>query len=300
MRYAPASSATRPPSSPNGPAATWDSTIARWSASCASTSTSSRSDACPSRSCSRSNAAPPTRSLPGGQPKRKDRPGAERALDRHVAAHESRQLTTDRETQARPARVILAWRRGRLHERLEDHFEILRCDAASGVLDAHVGPHASRPKRRLGARAVGGAARDGDAPVTIRELDGVRQEVEHDLTHAILVADVRHELTVGRSLVRELDPFTVSMWPHKGKCRFDRHGHVAGLARDRQSARLRGHDIEQVAHQRREMTIRVEYAVDIRPLLLGERPADILDEQVRVAQRGVDWRAQLVAHHAQE
>src|SRR5687767_12377621 len=79
-----------------------------------------------------------------------------------------------------------------LDERLEHRAELRRLDAASRVLDADVHPWSVARRLDVGRGLLRGAGADGDLSRRIgargRELDGVRQQIDEDLTHALLVA----------------------------------------------------------------------------------------------------------------
>src|SRR5215208_6351825 len=112
-----------------------------------------------------------------GQSKHERRPAARLALDGHVAAHRAGELAADGQAEA-GAFDRLGEGAVRLHEGLEDRLQLLRRDAASAVGHAH--------RDRAALRRLAGHA---DRAAGVRELHGVREQVEDDLPHLVLVGE---------------------------------------------------------------------------------------------------------------
>src|SRR5690242_1451170 len=109
-------------------------------------------------------------------------PHADRALDADLAMHGASQIAADGEAEsstlvgARAARL-------ELHERLEDTIELVRGDADAGVGDV-------QPNEVLLYVAT-----HRDPALGLTELDGIREQVEQDLTDLL---GVRVDADIGR------------------------------------------------------------------------------------------------------
>src|SRR5262245_48592706 len=122
-----------------------------------------------------------------GERERKDRPPAYLAASSQVAQHRPREVPADGEAKPgslrRPREIHL-----QPGERLEDRIELFARYTVAGVADANLHPS--------GVQAAGNPY----ASTRRRVLDGVRQQVEHDLLDARPVP-VRDEAALARAVV---------------------------------------------------------------------------------------------------
>src|SRR4051794_37175681 len=115
---------------------------------------------------------------------------AEPALYRQFAEMQRHQALHDRKSEAGAFVTALIGLAG-LEERRADALEIVRRDAYTGVADA---------QRKLRTRDRGC---DGDLTAALGELDGVGDEIEHDLLEGTWIAD--HDRQVLRRIGDEID-----------------------------------------------------------------------------------------------
>src|SRR5262245_18541499 len=208
------------------------------------------------------------------------RSDSERALDPHLPAELLREPPRDAESKAGAA-VRARARLIELAEVLPDGVDLVGTNADARVGDAEDD----------GVRFAVDLKTDRAA---IRELDRVRQKVEQDLLELRLVRlkrrtqsgdDLAEREPLGRHHRLDLfRDFVDEILEHDA---FDVHGHLSGL-----DARQVG----DVVDQGQQVVRRGSAARDVVPLLLGQVPGDPVEQERRVADHGVERRAQLVRH----
>src|SRR5690606_4382623 len=169
------------------------------------------------------------------------RAAADRARDGHVAAEETGQLADAREAEA--GATDLARRRSiDLPELVEDVRQLIGGDADAGILDGDLEPVVAAP------------ARLDDDLALLRELRGVRQQVEQDLAQLELVGlddrDVVGELRVN------LDRLAAHVLLHGRDALVDELGKLELLDDDIELTCLDLREVEDVVDQR-EQRVRV-------------------------------------------
>src|SRR5713101_6925452 len=153
------------------------------------------------------------RRLPHRKRKRKDRPLAYRAHDRHLASVELHEPPCKREPETGP--LVLPRQVGtHLAERLED----LRL-----VLGRDPGPRVAHRYFDYGVLQDG---LDVNPPALLRELDRVGEEVEYHLSNLALVGDEIVEAFVHRQA--ECDAVAGRTLAQKGQCALQRGRKVEG------------------------------------------------------------------------
>ncbi len=218
------------------------------------------------------------------QPHAEHRAFAGRALHRHLAAHQVGQHLGDGQAQAGTgcggtrahARGIAA------REGLEDAVDLVGRHAGAGVLDLERGEFArvAQPQRDLACAG---------------ELDGVAQQVDQDLPHPLLVG-AHHLGHLARRVEAEGQPLL-------GRLQLEHVGQLAhGLGEmhrprvQRELAGLDVGDVERAFDQRQQV---LAAALDHgHGLLAVRRHGGVFAHQLRIAEDGIERRAQLVADGA--
>ena len=165
----------------------------------------------------------------GREPEREARAFSLDALHHEVAAHEPREPAGDRESESRTAvraRVAAV----SLHERLKDPLEKPRRDPDPRVPHGDVRPRSARCRLVFLGGLLEVAAVHADATRRGRELHGVREEVDEDLLHAVLVTEVEdaaQRIEIGD----ERDPLRRGLWAHERERGVHRRGGARGGAR---------------------------------------------------------------------
>ena len=161
-----------------------------------------------------------------------------------------------------------------------------------GDADARIG---DRHGQAAGPRVAG----DRDADVAlVRELEGVRQQVEDDLLHLLAIA-VQH----GRPR-RQVEVHRQADAPHdRLELRDHLADHLAHVDRaepDRHAAGLDARDVEALVDDRQQVLAVGVDAREVLVLRLRERAGDALAEHLRVPEDRVERRAELVRDVGQE
>src|SRR6185503_7353446 len=206
------------------------------------------------------------------------------ALYRHVAAKKPCKLTRDRQPETGTARVFLS-RRLPLPERLEQVLRILRADAHAGVGDA-------KDQRLLLHLEI-------EPHLTLlRELHGVGREVEYNLA----------------KLPRVGGKYDRCRRKVKGELEFlrRRHGREQrdGVAQESRQidvlpmhlamARIHLRDGQNLLDETQKMQAGRVDALELLPLPVGDRPGDLVHQEVYVTANDTERRPELVRHRRQE
>jgi hypothetical protein len=130
-----------------------------------------------------------------------------------------------------------------------------------------------------------------------RELEGVRDEVVHELRDAGVVAgEERHR--PGRE--RERDVFVLCEWPRRLDALGGESGHVDGAHLERELARLDLGEEKEVAHEcQQPVGVPLDDAQELT-LLVGDVSGFAVEDELEVAADGREGCAQLVRHERDE
>jgi hypothetical protein len=190
-----------------------------------------------------------------------------------------------------------------LLEAREHQLQVLARNPDPGVDHPQRHPPAG-PRPAVGPGLARGA-RDRDPPARLGELHRVRQQVDEDLPHAVLVAEVRRPVVVvaGRRAavaVGQLDGAVRGRRPHQGDRRPRGRGRAGGAPGDGHPAGLDLREVEHVVHEPEQVPPAGGDPVEVTPLGVRHRPGQPEVEQLGVAEHRVERGAQLVAHRRQE
>src|SRR5215468_10544430 len=204
------------------------------------------------------------------------------ARDLDLAAVQRNEPLHDREPQPGSVGATIIGRT-RLKERIADACHVLAVDADAGVRDAH---------RKVRALLPGA---DGDPAAAIGELDGIGNEIEHDLIERAFVGDDVRQLTR-----QDRDQFNSRFARFEGKepaAILDRLAWRERLGCNREVPCLNFGHVEDAVHDREQMASRL---IDQLRVFVTTRCVDhqraFVAEHFREADDGIERCAQLVAH----
>ena len=198
---------------------------------------------------------------------------------RHLAAHEVGEHLADRQAQARAAaRRSARFRAPR--ERLEHVLELAGGDAGPGVLDLEHGHLAHMGEPELDAAHV-------------RELDGVAEHVDEDLTQSLLVGTDELRQRLGERAAK-LDALGRRLQLEHANDLLDAVAKAHRLGLDAELAGLDPSDVERALDEREQVLATAPDDAD--GLVAVRRHRGVVLEQLRIAEDAVERRAQLVAH----
>jgi hypothetical protein len=182
-------------------------------------------------------------------------------MDAELAALLGGEALRDREAEPGAAELL---RVRQLDELVEDAGDIVGLDALAliGHRDLDV---IGRPQKRF----------DQDR-LAASELDGVRQQVQQDLSHATRVADDRFRIAVDSELERGL--VLVGERPHGDEQIFDEAGKRHRLERELDLSCFDLREIENVVDELEQMVGRPVRTLEPVRLLLVERPVYMIEQ----------------------
>ena len=209
------------------------------------------------------------------------------AVDPDVAAHQAHQLAADREPEAGAAEPAL--RLADLLERAEDAVDLVGRDADAAVFDFET---------QRGLRSAASDASHAQSHLAaVGEFHRVAEQVEQHLAQALLVdPHCLRQLGGHRQVEREilflgLDSNDVG----------DRRQELDETDCARVQVELAGLDLGQIEHvvdQHQQMLAAVLDRAQAARLSIGQ--AGIALQDLGVAEHGVQWRSQLMAHAGQK
>ena len=211
---------------------------------------------------------------------------AEPALYRHFTDMQRHEALHDRKAETGPFVTALIGLAA-LEERRTDALEIVGRNADAGVADA---------QRELRARHRGGHR---NLAAALGELDGVGDEIEHDLLEGPGIAG--HDRQILRRVGDEVDAVLPRLQRQQIAAMHQRGARRERLRRNLEIARFHLRHVEDAVDDRQQMQAGIVDELGVFPALgRTQHQSLLLRDHLGEADDGIERRAQLVAHGGEE